>query len=103
IRRGAGARDNAWVPFVVPSILAETVEAEGPPGRRAWLAGLAETVSELAQRWSLEVGAPFEPGGQTAWVAPVRDAAGRDLVLKVGWAHYEAEQEADGLRAWRGQ
>ena len=27
---------------------------------------------------------------------------GRELVLKVGWAHQEAEHEADGLRAWAG-
>ena len=39
----------------------------------------------------------------TAWVAPARDRLGRDRVLKVGWAHDEAEQEADGLRAWAGQ
>lgn len=103
-RPGEGcAGDNAAVSLRVPPTLAETVELEGPPARREWLAGLAEAVSELGLRWSLEVGAPFEPGGQTAWVAPARDAAGRDLVLKVGWAHYEAEQEADGLRAWRGQ
>ena len=44
---------------------------------------------ELASIWGLVVGEPFEPGGQTAWVAPVRDRLGRDLVLKVGWAHQE--------------
>jgi hypothetical protein len=32
-----------------------------------------------------------------------RCRAGRDLVLKVGWRHLEAEHEPDGLRAWRGQ
>jgi streptomycin 6-kinase len=63
---------------------------------------LADTVTTLADRWDLSLGTPFEPGGQTAWVAPARDPSGRDLVLKVGWAHDEAEQEADGLRAWRG-
>ena len=91
------------VSFVVPPLLAKTVEAEPSPQRLAWLADLPETVGQLAARWELEVGAPFEPGGQTAWVAPVRDRAGRDLVLKVGWRHLEAEHEPDGLRAWRGQ
>jgi streptomycin 6-kinase len=91
------------VAFVVPPLLARTVEVEGPLDRRAWLARLADTVDELAARWGLTLGAPFEPGGQTAWVAPVRDRAGRELVLKVGWAHHEAEQEPDGLQAWRGQ
>ena len=91
------------VRFVVPPLLATTVEAEPSPDRLAWLAELPETVGQLAARWQLEVGAPFDPGGQTAWVAPVRDRAGRDLVLKVGWRHLEAEHEPDGLRAWHGQ
>ena len=47
-------------------------------------------------------GPPFEPGGQTAWVAAGSDPAGRDLVLKVGWSHPEAEDEPAGLRAWHG-
>jgi streptomycin 6-kinase len=88
--------------FAVPSALARTVEAEPSPGRLQWLAELPGTVAGLADRWGLVVGAPFEPGGQTAWVAPATDASGRDLVLKVGWAHLEAEQEADGLQAWHG-
>jgi streptomycin 6-kinase len=52
--------------------------------------------------WGLVVRAPFEPGGQTAWVAPATDPSGRDLVLKVGWVHPEAQQEAEGLRVWHG-
>jgi streptomycin 6-kinase len=60
-------------------------------------------VRELAQRWSLRLGEPYQPGGQCSWVAPVRDAGGRELVLKVGWRHDEAEHEADGLRAWDGR
>ena len=50
----------------------------------------------------MDVGAPYQPGGQTAWVAPVRSSAGRDLVLKLAWPHPEALHEADGLRAWDG-
>ena len=85
--------------LAVPSALACAVEVEPSPGRLRWLAQLTDTVTTLADRWDLSVGAPFEPGGQTAWIAPARDPSGRDLVLKVGWAHDEAEQEADGLRA----
>jgi streptomycin 6-kinase len=91
------------VSFAVPPLLAKTVEAEPSPQRLAWLADLPQTVAQLAAWWELDVGAPFDPGGQTAWVAPARDGAGRDLVLKVGWRHLEAEHEPDGLRAWRGQ
>ena len=86
--------------LAVPQNLAEAAEGEG---RRQWLtAVLPEIVGRARKRWSLTVGEPFQPGGQTAWVAPVRDAAGVDLVLKVAWPHPEAAHEADGLRAWAG-
>ena len=55
-------------------------------------------VGQIAASWELELGEPYAPGGQCAWVAP----AGDDLVLKVGWRHREAEHEADALRFWDG-
>jgi streptomycin 6-kinase len=67
------------------------------------LENLPETITRLAREWGLEVGPPFQPGGRTAWVAPVRTEGGRELVLKVAWRHDEAEQEADGLRVWDGR
>jgi streptomycin 6-kinase len=69
---------------------------------QAWLAALPEVIRQARERWSLTIGEPFQPGGQTAWVAPARDGAGADLVLKVAWPHPEAAHEADGLRAWAG-
>jgi streptomycin 6-kinase len=87
-------------PFLMPRNLVEAAEQED---RTTWLSTLPGTVARLARAWSVTVGAPFQPGGQTAWVAPVRDAAGNDLVLKVAWRHDEALHEADGLRAWAGQ
>jgi streptomycin 6-kinase len=78
------------------------VEAATREGRTAWLATLPRSVARLARTWSLTVRAPFEPGGQTAWVAPVRDRTGADLVLKVCWSHPEAAHEAAGLRVWAG-
>ena len=83
----------------LPPNLTRAAAAEG---RQAWLAALPEMIRHARERWSLTVGAPFRPGGQTAWVAPARDAAGADLVLKVAWPHPEAAHEADGLRAWAG-
>jgi streptomycin 6-kinase len=62
---------------------------------------LPSTIAMLAERWQLEVGEPFQPGGQTAWVAPATQR-GADRVLKVLWRHPEAEHEADGLRVWGG-
>lgn len=68
-----------------------------------WMAALPEIVAELSRRWSLKVGRPYQPGGCASWVAPAFDDAGARVVLKVGWRHAEAEHEADGLRAWRGE
>jgi streptomycin 6-kinase len=79
------------------------VEAAKQDGRESWLATLPETISRLSRTWSLSVGTAFQPGGQTAWVGPASDAAGREMVLKVGWRHVEALHEAEGLRAWNGR
>ena len=84
----------------LPRNLTEAAQSEG---RQAWLTTvLPAVVAQARERWSLRISEPFQPGGQTAWVASARDAAGADLVLKVGWPHPEAAHEADGLRAWAG-
>jgi len=85
--------------FRIPHNLVVAAEEEG---RRAWLDRLPFIVDSLRERWSLVVDEPFEPGGQAAWVAPASQGADGDLVLKVQWRHTEAEDEADGLRAWAG-
>jgi streptomycin 6-kinase len=68
--------------------------------RRRWLAALPDVVETLTTEWDLELGEPYEPGGQCGWIAPVIRPEG--LVLKVGWRHREAEHEADALRLWDG-
>jgi len=70
--------------------------------RHTWMAALPLIVADLARRWSLDLGRPFQPDGVASWVAPARNAAGNHLVLKVGWRHDEALHEADGLLAWDG-
>lgn len=84
--------------FAMP---AELIAAAEDEGRVDWLATLPATIRQLEARWSIAVGEPFQPGGQTAWVAPLR-GGDTDLVIKVLWRHPEAEHEADGLRAWDG-
>jgi streptomycin 6-kinase len=85
--------------FVIPDDLARAAARQG---RGDWLAGLPALVARITAGWQLEIGDPFLPGGETAWVAPARDAAGTDFALKVGWPHPEAAHEADGLRMWDG-
>jgi streptomycin 6-kinase len=86
----------------VPTGLAKTIAAEGPL-REAWLAALPDRVADLAGRWHLRLGDPYEPGGNCAWVAPVLDDEDRPLVLKVGWTHTEGRDEAEGLAVFAGQ
>jgi streptomycin 6-kinase len=89
--------------FAVPKYLAET--ARGDCDVRGWLVELPRRVADLARRWSLEVGEPFQPGGQCSWTAPVTGPTGTGLVLKVGFRFPSGEQrdEAAGLRLWDGR
>jgi streptomycin 6-kinase len=88
--------------FAVPRYLAETARRDRDV--RGWLAELPGLVADLAGRWSLEVGEPFQPGGRCSWTAPVTGPAGTGLVLKVGFRFPSGEQrdEAAGLRLWDG-
>ena len=88
--------------FGLPQYLEQTAARE--LAVRAWLAGLPRIVTDLAERWSLSVGEPFQPGGHCSWTAPATDASGADVVLKVAFrfAGGEERDEAAGLRAWDG-
>jgi streptomycin 6-kinase len=88
--------------FAVPRYLAETARRDD--GVRAWIAGLPTIVADLTDRWSLQVGEPFQPGGQCSWTAPATDPVGTELVLKVGFRFPgdEERDEAAGLRLWDG-
>lgn len=68
------------------------------PERARWLEGLPGVAAELAGRWGLtRDGAPMSGFLSTVW--PVRDAAGRRLVLKVGWREPGTDGEVAALRA----
>jgi len=53
----------------VPTYLQASTDVGGP-ARAEWLAALPDRVEELTARWGLELGEPFEPGGNCSWVAP---------------------------------
>jgi streptomycin 6-kinase len=98
---GRGCDDPGVVGFRLPTNLVEGARSDGGE-RREWVLRLPGIVGVLADRWSLRLGDPYEPGGSCSWVAPALTPAGLEVVLKVGWRHDEAESEADGLRAWLG-
>ena len=78
------------------------VSAFGDVGRN-WLARLPSLVADAASAWQLHVGAPFEPGGNVGWVAPVRRADGSDAVLKVECPGHSNPWAAKGLEHWSGR
>lgn len=86
----------------IPPQLADAVDEDTYPGRLDWLATLPEVIVGIASQWELELGEPYTPGGQCAWVAPASTPRGEELVLKIGWRHREAKHEADALRFWEG-
>src|SRR3954470_20116679 len=87
----------------IPDRLAHTVvSAFGEVGRN-WLARLPSLVADAASAWQLHVGAPFEPGGNVGWVAPVRRADGSDAVLKVECPGHRNPWAAKGLQHWDGR
>ena len=86
------------IPDELPVVLAQQHHEEG----RAWLARLPTLLRDAAERWDLELGAPFR-GGSAAWAGPVvRRADGVECVLKVTLPHREARFEGDGLAVWDG-
>lgn len=86
----------------IPRALRESGDDAGSADLREWLAQLPELVSDLAARWALRLGEPYEPGGSCSWVVPAVDASGEERVLKVGWRHPEAAHEGEALRVWSG-
>ena len=87
----------------IPNRLAHiVVSAFGDIGRD-WLARLPRLVADAASAWQLNVGAPFEPGGNVGWVAPVRRADGTHAVLKVECPGHPNPWAAKGLQHWAGR
>jgi hypothetical protein len=84
---------------VVPELLRQ---ASLEDGRGWWLGDVDRLVPELARSWGLRLGAPVVPGGRSAWLCDAVDRSGREVVLKVGWRHTEAEHEAEGWRRGTG-
>lgn len=71
--------------------------------RREWLERLPQSIEELATRWVVTVGPPFDNDETScAWVAPATCGDGSDVVLKVALPHMEGEHEIAGLRFWNG-
>src|ERR1700722_18635722 len=86
----------------VPTYLQASTDVGGPAGGE-WRRALPNRIEELTARWGLNLGEPFDPGGNCSWVAPGTDRSGREVVLKVSWRHIEALHEAEGLAALGGQ
>ena len=89
--------------FPIPDRLRHfVVSAYGDVGRD-WLTRLPGLVAQASSAWQLHVAAPFEPGGNVGWVAPVRRVDGSRAVLKVACPEHPNPWEAKGLEHWDGR
>jgi len=86
---------------IPPEIVAMNLAANGEAGRE-WLASLPRLVTELSERWSLTVGAPYT-GGHVALTLRARRADGTLAVLKLTYVDVETRYEGDALRVWGGE
>lgn len=69
---------------------------------REWVSAVPSMAAELAQQWSLRPdGAVMSGALSVVW--PVRDAAGRAQVLKIGYPDEATPAEVLALRAWAGR
>ncbi len=72
----------------------------GVDGGATWLEALPSVVADVAERWHLDVGAPF-PRSHVSFAAPAR-RDDVDVVLKIQFPHGESAHEADALERWDG-
>jgi streptomycin 6-kinase len=71
------------------------------PDGAEWLASLPGHVAELAERWSLAIGEPFEPARISLVLSATR-ADGAEAVLKLNFPEAESAHEGDALAWWAG-
>ena len=89
--------DDVFV--TVPTSLRQSVvDEEGGP---EWLDSIPARVARAVERWSLNLGEPFETG-MVSWTAPATTAADVQVVVKLSLPHLEARDECAALRAWHG-
>ncbi|MEL6250658.1 MAG: aminoglycoside phosphotransferase family protein [Bacteroidota bacterium] len=62
-----------------------------------WLEKLPTFVEDLAKRWELVIGEPFEEDASCSYVAPAKLKDGSVAILKLGFPHTEALHEIEGL------
>jgi streptomycin 6-kinase len=75
------------------------IQMNGEAGR-AWIESLPLILDEIAERWSLKLGAPFELSYN--YVAPAIRADGTEAVLKLGLPNRELLSEMHALQVFDG-
>lgn len=94
-------RDRTAPTVLIPTEFAERVRTYHSGGAQ-WLQELPGLIERCAGRWGLDVGHPFEPGGDTSWVAPVGRRGGT-AVLRIAVPLAVHDDDVVALRAWDGR
>jgi streptomycin 6-kinase len=90
------------MPSAKPAIsFPDFAACRGSRDREHWLHELPQIVAEVEQAWSLRLSpANPSPDATCSWVVPAQCRDGSHAILKVGLPHFEARDEARGLRFW---
>jgi len=88
-------------PIVIPAAFAEKMRATYADRGETWLRALPGLLADLATRWGLILGEPFDLSYN--YVVAARRADGSEVVLKVGFPHHELEREIRAMRLYAGE
>ena len=87
--------------IVIPAAFAEKMLATYADRGEAWLRDLPGLLADLAARWCLTLGEPFDLSYN--YVVGAGRGDGSEVVLKVGFPHHELEREIRAMRLYAGE
>ncbi len=70
---------------------------------RAWVDNLPRVLSRKTLEWGLKLGTPYLDNVSCSYVVDCVNAEGEEVVLKVGFPHFEASNEIEGLQLLNGK
>lgn len=86
----------------MPRALADSLRTFPADVAAAWVESLPKRLSAAEERWAIEIGRPFDPGGVTSFVAPAKSLDGSTMVYKITVPHDESRFESHALAAYGG-
>ena len=89
--------------MLLPQELEESLNVFPDGLGRRWAADLPHRLEAAEERWGIQIGPAFQPGGVASFAAPAVSRDGEQLVYKITVPHVEAVGEAEALALYDGE